>query len=517
MITSDRRIKVTDFGIARAADGSTMTADNDILGSVHYISPEQAKGSHVDGKSDLYSLGIVMYEMLTGRVPFESDSPVAVAMKHINDEPVSPREHNPNLSYSVESLMLKSIAKDIKDRYQSAQEMMKDIMKLLENPDAIIEVKTFDDIDVMDSTIKISVPHSPDTNVPQNKHQTEKPVSREIKKSDKISKSDSQKILIGSLATALLIVGSLSLWVTHILYPDAAIFSIFASDKVLAPDFIDMSIEDAQRLAKQNDIKIETKDEVQDDSTEEGIVLAQDPKEGKPLGADKTVYLTVSVGKEKIKVNDVRLTKYELARAALEKAGFYVDVEFANDDEVPENYVVSQSPEGGEQAAHGSTVKLVVSKGPEETNVVVPTVVGKTLEQAKSALEKEGLSLGNISYEKSVVDKGTVIKQNIAGGETVGRSTPINLVVSNGDTKPSDSGDESGNSPKDKILKHTLSTNKEEVMIKVVENDKTIYEGKFKAVDNPVFSFRVSGTGQKTYEIYVDDVFEVAKTINFAE
>ena len=517
MITPDRRIKVTDFGIARASDGSTMTADNDILGSVHYISPEQAKGIHVDGKSDLYSLGIVMYEMLTGRVPFESDSPVAVAMKHINDEPVSPREHNIVLSYSIESLLLKAIAKDIKDRYQTAQDMMKDIMKLLENPDAIIEVSSNDEIDTMDSTIKLKVPHSTEPLEKSNIQHMDRDISKEEKTLGKVTKSEGKKIMIWALLTALVIVGSTSLWVTHILYPHAAIFNLFSSDKILAPDFTNMTIEDAEKLAKQHNIKIKIKEEVQDDSVEEGTVISQEPKEGKETADGNVVYLTVSVGSEKIKVNDVKLTKYELARATLEKVGFHVEVEFENDEEVPENYVVSQSPEGGEQAAHGSTVKLVISKGPEESNVVVPTVVGKTLEQAKASLEKEGLTLGDISYEKSVVDKGTVIKQNIAGGETVGRSTPINIVVSNGDTKPSNSDEGSDNLSKDKTLKHTLSTNKEEVVIKVVENDKTIYEGSFKPVDNPDFSFRVSGTGQKTYEIYVDGVFEVAKTINFAE
>ena len=155
MITSDHRVKVTDFGIARATVGSTMTADTNILGSVHYISPEQARGSVVDGRTDLYSLGVVLYEMLTGRVPYHSDAPVAVAMMHIEQKPVSPREYNPELTSSVEKLIFKALSKNIGDRYQSGAELNADIMKLLENPDGEIIVAEADDD--MDSTRKIPV------------------------------------------------------------------------------------------------------------------------------------------------------------------------------------------------------------------------------------------------------------------------------------------------------------------------------------------------------------------------
>ena len=530
MITPDRRIKVTDFGIARAADGSTMTADNDILGSVHYISPEQARGAHVDGKSDLYSLGVVIYEMLTGRVPFTSDSPVAVAMRHINDTPVNPAEYNPELTYAIESMVLKSLAKDINDRYQNAQDMMKDIMRLLENPDADIKFGKDTGSDDMDRTLKIRVPADADLQKTSGdkkidnsdrsgtKTTEESDKKREVSSEDHIG-ADGKKLIIGALITALIIVGGISLLFARALYPDAAIFNLFAKKEVFAPEFVNMHIDDVKRLADSNKISIKVEAEIEDDSVKEGTVLKQNPVKGTPLNEGDVIYLTVSVGVEKVKVNDVKLTKYELAKATLEGAGFNVEINQVNDDDVPENYVVSQNPSAGDLVAHGSTIVLNVSIGPEETDVVVPTVVGKTLEQAKSALENEELKLGSITYEESVVDAGTVIKQTISGGETVAKHTEISVVVSGGkkNNAPEAQEQQKNEDPVNKTLKHTIETDKEEVNVRVVEGDNTLYDGMFNTTSTADFALMVSGTGQKTYEIYVDGAFVVAKTIDFTK
>ena len=278
-----------------------------------------------------------------------------------------------------------------------------------------------------------------------------------------------------------------------------------------------MHIDDARRLANSNNVLVEVENEIEDDSVEEGTVLEQDPAKGTELKDGEIIYLTISVGIEKTKVNDVKLTKYELAKATLEGAGFRVEADYTNDEDVPENYVISQEPSAGEEVAHGSTIKLLVSKGPEETEVVVPTVVGKTLEQAKSSLENEELKLGDITYEESVVDSGTVIKQSISGGETVSKNTAVNLVVSNGKNKTPAPEPEVQEEPVSKTLKHSVKTDKEKVNIRVVENGETIYDGSFNTIQNSDFSLRVSGTGQKTYEIYVDGVFETSKTIDFSE
>ena len=284
---------------------------------------------------------------------------------------------------------------------------------------------------------------------------------------------ENKKILIGAIATALVIVGLLSLAVTYVLYPEAPLFSMFAGDKIEVPDFYEMKLDEAQELAESKQLKIEVRDEVVDDSVEEGSIVDQTPNAGRPVEKDTVIYVTISVGEEKIRVGDYKLNNYDNAKAELEKAGFNVEPQFEYDDEVPENYVISHTPEAGDEAPKGSTIKLVVSKGPEEKTVTVPNFVGKTLEQAKAAIEKGNLTLGDVSYEKSVVDEGTVIRQNISGGETVGNNTPINLVVSSGNGKHEDeqpSDNDSNKGPKEKYLTYTIDSDKDEVTIRVVEN-----------------------------------------------
>lgn len=508
MITGDSRVKVTDFGIARAVNGFTMTADKSILGSVHYISPEQARGNPVDGKTDLYSLGVVLYEMLTGRVPFDSDSPVAVAMKHIEETPVNPREYNPAITYSVQSLMLKAISKDIKDRYQSADEFKQDISKLLANPDSVIETNAnnLSDDNSFDKTMKIPVVGTLNKN------------DEKLKSNDNDDKFDdagdlffkeNRKILVGAIVTALLIVGLFSLGVTYIIYPEAPIFSIFAGDSVKVPNFVGLKIDEANKLAKENGLNIEIKEEIVDETVPEGCIISQTPKARRKADIDSIVYVTISVGSEKLIVEDYRLTNYDNAKRAIVAKGFTVEKEYEFSDEVPENYVIRHTPEEGAEAPAGSPITLFVSKGPEETTVTVPNFVGKTLDQAKTIIEKEGLVVGDVSYEKSVIDEGIVIKQNIAGGETVGNNTPINLVVSIGNKN------NSVNEVTEQTLRYVFTTEKEEVTIRITEDGTTIYDGLAFPSNSDVFTLKVKGTGQKYYEIYVDGVLEETQTISF--
>lgn len=535
LITADHRVKVTDFGIARAATGSTMTADSDILGSVHYMSPEQVKGSIVDGKSDLYSLGIVVYEMLTGRLPFDSDAPVAIAMKHISEEPVSPRDYNPDLSYSLESMMLKAVAKDKSMRYQNAHDMMKDISRLIDNPDAVIESEPTDEGDSIDSTRIIKRPEGIesdaviDTNS-ENKNDNDSTENKKdskpnTKKDDgkKIPKKDKTFIVISAFLTAFVIVGALSLGLTNFLFPDALNFAKRASEKaVVVPDFVNKTLDEVSRIAKEHNIIYEVREEVQDDSKKEGTVLKQVPVKGSTLPPGEVVYLTVCVGTEEVEVNDVVGTKLSEAEVALTKAGFHVITELEHDDTMPKDVVVMQFPEGGEKASHGSTVRLTVSLGPEKLEVPVPDVRGVNLEDAKSKLEEAGLSLGKISYEKSVVNSGIVTRQSILPEDTDGKKnsvpegTAIDIVISNGGNDEIDAPSATV-TPTDKTLKYKLNSNKEEVRVTVEDNGKIIYEVTHRPAENPNVSIKVSGTGKKSYDIFVDGAFETSVVIDFSE
>ena len=513
MITPEHRVKVTDFGIARVSSGSTMTADTNILGSVHYISPEQARGGHVDGKTDLYSLGIVIYEMLTGRIPFESDSPVAIAMKHIQETPISPREYNPEISQSVENMILKSLSKNISERYQNANDMKKDIMRLMDNPDAQIGTKvSFGDADADDTMI---ISKNEILKAEEKMGQRSQNVS--VKK-EPSSSNENKKILISAILTAFVIVGSISLFAAYILFPEAGIFSIFQSEQVVVPEFINMHLDEAKELAQSENVEIEIGDEVEDSSVPEGVILEQSPNARKKVKPGSVISVTVSVGAEKILIDDFKSSKFDVAEAVLEDLGFFVDVTYENSEDTPEDYVIRHNPPAGQKAAKGSTVTLVVSKGPEETEVVVPRFVGKTYEQAKKDIEDASLALGEVTYEESVIDKGLVIKQSITGGETVNKGTSVDLVVSLGNGDKTDVGNHGtgqNNHMVEKTLVSKIHSDKDEVIIKVLEDGNKIYEGLFEPKVSSEFSLKVSGTGQKNYEVYVDGELVNTYTISF--
>ena len=514
MITYDMRIKVTDFGIARASGGSTMTADNSIMGSVHYISPEQARGSVLDGKTDLYSLGIVLYEMLTGKVPFECDSPVAVAMKHIEEVPVSPREYNSAVTYSVEQMVMKSLSKNMDQRYQNASDFKSDIIKLMNNPDAVIDFESKTPILDIDETRKIQIPIAEEIVV--RKHDND-----EIDKKHQSYKETNKKILIISIITSLLIVGALSTYVSYLIFPDAALFSAFSSEKEIVPDLYGLTFEEAREKANELGFEVEVSaDRVEDENIDEGCVAKQDPKADKKVKKGSKIQIVLSESSEKVVLRDYKLINYTAATRDLENAGYIVECDFEFNDEVPENFVIDQDPKAKTELQKGSKVKLIVSKGPEVTTVTVPKFVGKTLEEAQALLTQEGLVMGEVKYEPSVVDEGLIVKQSISGGESVDKNTEINFVVSSGEKKVENSDEsekpdnDNNNEPVEKTISYSYEEGSNASSIRVAEGGNTIYEG-LAEPDKGNFTLKVKGTGKKKYEIYIDGEYVETQVIDF--
>lgn len=515
MITSDMRVKVTDFGIARAGGGSTMTADNSIIGSVHYISPEQARGSVLDGRTDLYSLGIVLYEMLTGKVPFECDSPVAVAMKHIEEVPVSPVEYNNKVTYSVEQMVMKAISKNIDDRYQTASAFRNDIVKLIENPEALIVFSSNQptDTDVTRKIPIVTVEKEPEVKKPEQENAI----------NNNSYKQTNKKLLIISIITSLLIVGALSTYISYLLFPDAPFFAAFSSNKEVVPDLYGMTFEEAREAANELGFELDvSKDRVSDEAVDEGCVAKQEPKAEKKVKKGSKIQVYLSETSEKSMLRDYKLINYNAAVRDLENAGYVVECEFEFNDDVPENFVIEQDPKGDTELQKGSKVTLLVSKGPEITTVTVPKFVGKTLEEAQAILTQEGLVMGDVEYEPSVVDEGLIVKQSISGGESVDKNTEISFVVSSGDKKVDENGDNNSenndNPDENKIKEKTLSYSYEEgsnaSSIRVVEGGNTIYEGLAEPSKGD-FKLNVKGSGQKKYEIYVNGEYVETQVIDF--
>lgn len=535
LIDSDHRVKVADFGIARATTGSTMTSSDNILGSVHYISPEQARGGYVDCRTDLYSLGVVIYEMLTGKLPFENDTPLAVAMMHCNDAPHDMADYVSDIPVSVQKLTMKCLAKDVNERYQTAGELKSDLMTLIKNPDAdifadddIIEkADNFEDNDDVDATHILPVVK--DNAEIVNTNNNDKPIDNEKRGlSKQKTQKESKKIFAGALATAFVIVGLLSLLATYVFFPDAAIFSMFKGGDINVPDFYSRTLDEAKALAKKNNLKVEVKQEKESNDVDENCVISQSPKKGKSVKKKTTVFLVISKGAKTIRLEDYTGKTYKEAKLALDKLGFTVKMKEQNDNDVEENHIIKQVPAGGEYADYGSTVTLYVSTGIENRDVVVPRLVGETFAHAKKILEQNELTLGDISYEKSVLDKGTVIRQSIGAGESCNVKTSIDLVISNGDDdsdsptdnkKPSDSSNSSQTQTqqKEKLLSISLPADREQVTLKITANGAKIYEGIQYPKNNPDFSLKVKGTSQTTFEIYFDGVLHTSETIDFSK
>ena len=413
IITEDGIAKVTDFGIAKAVSNSTITAFGTTIGSVHYFSPEHARGGFTDAKSDLYSLGVVMYEMVTGRVPFDADTPVSVALKHMQEEPEEPIELNPNLPSAVNRIIMKALKKDTTLRYQSATDMLADLRQALKNPNGdFVEDKNYD---ATARTQKINTDLY--GNVVEDDNQ------KRGKKNNKfvafIKRHKVFSILIG-----LILLFAISLGGT------LAYLNITNPAEVELPELVGMSKEEAQKTAEDLKLVFEVSSEEYNKDVPEGYVISQDPtyiadynvKEG------STVKVVISKGQEKTTVPKVVGMTRQEAVDALEEANLKAEIVEETSRTVEEGYVISQEVEAESEAYAGDTIKIHVSIGTGIRQVTVQNVVGQTEADAKSTLEGQGLKV-TVNYAEATSNDGKVTAQSVAGGTTVDEGTTITLTV----------------------------------------------------------------------------------------
>ena len=413
IITEDGIAKVTDFGIAKAVSNSTITAFGTTIGSVHYFSPEHARGGFTDAKSDLYSLGVVMYEMVTGRVPFDADTPVSVALKHMQEEPEEPIELNPNLPSAVNRIIMKALKKDTTLRYQSATDMLADLRQALKNPNGdFVEDKNYD---ATARTQKINTDLY--GNVVEDDNQ------KRGKKNNKfvafIKRHKVFSILIG-----LILLFAISLGGT------LAYLNITNPAEVELPELVGMSKEEAQKTAEDLKLVFEVSSEEYNKDVPEGYVISQDPtyiadynvKEG------STVKVVISKGQEKTTVPKVVGMTRQEAVDALEEANLKAEIVEETSRTVEEGYVISQEVEAESEAYAGDTIKIHVSTGTGIKQVTVQNVVGQTEANAKSTLEGQGLKV-TVNYVEATSNDGKVTAQSVAGGTTVDEGTTVTLTV----------------------------------------------------------------------------------------
>jgi beta-lactam-binding protein with PASTA domain len=402
LITDSGDIKVTDFGIARAASSSTMTRTGSILGTAHYISPEQAMGESVGPASDLYSLGVVLYEMLTGELPFDADTPIAIAMKHVNGNLRPPREIDPSIPDNINAITVRLLAKDPGDRYPSDADLIRDLERAIEGLDPAEETTR-----VMN---RLAPPAGRTRVMP-----VPPAVSGEKRR---------RRLLPLALALVLLPLIALLAWAGYGMIQDLR----QEPEMLPVPDLRGMALEDAQReYGEDFDISVEERVEGEQP---EGTVLDQDPAPETQVERGSEVSVTV-VGTQVAAIPDVSGSARAEAERALRDAGFEVRVGERESSAEEKGRVMDQDPAGGERAEVGSRVTITVGEGP--STVVVPNLYGYAPAEAEALLEQNGLRLGQRDYApSSEVAEGVIIFQNPSAENSVAPGTTVDVTVSSG-------------------------------------------------------------------------------------
>ena len=415
IITEDGIAKVTDFGIAKAVSNSTITAFGTTIGSVHYFSPEHARGGFTDAKSDLYSLGVVMYEMLTGRVPFDADTPVSIALKHMQEKPVEPIKLNPSIPYSVNKIIMKAMEKDVNLRYQSATEILKDLNLALKDPEGDFVKTTSND---MAYTQRIeTIPEEAVNRTTTNE-------KKEEKKKGKIrqffAKHPALKVILIILLIILIPVAGF--------FGTSAILNAGRGKDVALPNFVNMTREEAEAQATASKLVLDITEEFSSD-VEAGKVVSQDPPyiDGYLVKEESTIKLVVSKG-ENIKVvpnvvGDEQAEAEERIRA--EELEAKVVEESSN--RIEAGYVIRQEPDADEELNAGETVTIYVSTGIKQ--ITMTHVIGQTEDEAKKALTDLGFDVTVVYEEDTSKDDGVVLKQSLDVGTTVDDGTEVTLTV----------------------------------------------------------------------------------------
>lgn len=427
LVTEEGGVKVTDFGIAKSADSSTITYTNSVMGSAHYFSPEQAKGSYIDCRTDLYSLGSVIYEMVTGRVPYDGDTAVSVALKHIQEELVQPKNLNSKIPDSLNNLIIKAMEKDPIRRYQSAKEMMNDLIKIKENPNAIIAERSLSEKD--EHTILMDpVNLSQGSKVYKNKgNEFEDDFIDEDEEEPNIRRGKVKGWLVGVLAAILLLsIGGISAYVFS-----KKNTNIRSTVEKTVPNVIGMTRAEAEaKLNNEGFIFVDAGEEKSDQP--EGIAISMLPEAGSKLKENSKVRVVFSGGQEKLKVPNLQDMDQGAAQDLLKSYGFYLgNVTTEYSDTIAKDTIISQNPEADQEVAKGTKIDVVISKGPKDTFVKVPNLVGRSLDEAKAQLNSLKLQIGIKEVITSDISKkdlnGKIFEQDVKADLEVKAGTVVNV------------------------------------------------------------------------------------------
>lgn len=502
MITEDGRVKVTDFGIARAATSSTVTTRSDVLGSVHYFSPEQARGGYTDEKSDIYSLGIVIYEMITGKLPYEGESPITVALKHVQEEILSPREINKDIPLSLEKVILKAVEKRQADRYQNTSQMLKDLKT--------IKIKgtltSLEDTNNFDSHTKI---------IPAVDGEGDN-MEKKNKKKKKKNNGGNKEVFLGIILAFLLV---------SIIY--IGVFRIkdfFASEEVIVPSLIGMQEEEAKEKSLETGLEFHVIDRVNNDEYAAGEVIDQSVDPEFKVKKGYRVDVVISEGKDLVEVPNLKSISFADAESKIKKAGLKIGLsDYDYSDTIPRDDVISQEPEAGDYVEPNSRVNLIISKGEEISYVTMEQLVGMNIEDAKAKIKAMDLDIGEVRPEPNEeVEKDIVTWQSYEAGSELETKTAVDLYISSGPEETPDveeetegqgegTGDTTDLEEGPITITLPLLEDEDETTIKINRRqdgeEKEVYNKTHKVSEGDV-AITLQGKIGAQFDIYYNDIYQ---------
>ncbi|MTR06407.1 Stk1 family PASTA domain-containing Ser/Thr kinase [Pseudoflavonifractor sp. BIOML-A6] len=461
MVLRDGSVKVADFGIARLTSAAQNTLTQEALGSVHYISPEQARGSHIDARSDIYSAGVVLYEMITGRLPYEGDSPISVAIQHINSIPLSPREINPEIPEALESITMKAMAANMDQRYANADAMLADLEEFRKNPninfdytDADLLTGGDEPTQVMETSGSLNLrgavaaaaaganagsghgpaaPSAPPSKRRREREELDDEDEDDYEERPRRRRSGGK----GSPLPAVLAVGAILIFLAAIGYFLWGILSnivvpedvLYATPKLVGRIYDDVK-NDAVLL---NGFTVEVERTVDSENVREGEIISQNPDAGEEVkSGNMNISVVVSGGTSRFVMDDYTNQRASQIEALLRDKGFEVTIETEHSD-VAKGYIIRQDPAKDTRLNEGDVVTLVVSEGAEVKTVTMITVVGQPLERAKSMIEELGLIVGaSPEVYDDLQPVGYVVNQSVDAGSEVAEKSIVNLQISKG-------------------------------------------------------------------------------------
>lgn len=500
VITESGKIKVADFGIARAANNATTVnaAGAQAVGSAHYLSPEQARGGYTDHRSDIYSLGVVMYEMFTGKLPFDAEESVSVVMQHLHNEPVPPMDINSEIPAGIEAIILRAMKKEQRLRYDSTTQILEDLVM-------VYQVPTVD-------VTELNALKGEDANqLPERMSNPKKPSYRKSKKKKDVKKA----LLIASTAFFGIALVLIAIVMKILFFPSGS--------EVEIPDLTGMTYEEAllecERQSKgdiQFDLFVERSEHSPKDKD---TIISQTPEGGLMIKKSRELKVVLSLGPVVLELDDYTGKHYKKVQSLLEEKGIKVIIEEEDSNTYDEGTILKQIPAEGTKMADGDEITLYVSRGTE--NTVVPDVLGRSLSEAIRLITENDLAVGEIQDEDSdKYPKGEICRQGQKPFATVPIDTKIDLFVSTGKSKDSNNKDQQtqqeSNLPKKTInvVLSNLPKDRETVSIKLVLEGKPFFQKDYSTKNDSV-TIPVETNKTLSLDVYYDGVYITTKEVKY--